>query len=153
MDSPTSNASSPAPAERRRSGRVTKKPQHLGDQLGVPAKRKRTADEDLDGEDVEMQDDEEDEDDESDEEDPEDEDAGARRRRPRKSTSGNSRAIKKPKQNGEGVNLAIRSASATKSSKPRGKRAVRFSAVQAADGLYGTYCASAKVFIMLIWSS
>jgi cohesin complex subunit SA-1/2 len=137
MDSPTSNASSPAPAERRRSGRVTKKPQHLGDHLGVPAKRKRGAHEDVDDDDVEMRDEDSDEDDEDDEGELDDEEVESRTRRTRKATSGKSRAIKKPKQNGEGVNLAIRSASGAKSSKPRAKRAVRFSEAEAAGGLYG----------------
>jgi cohesin complex subunit SA-1/2 len=137
MDSPSSNASSPNLTARRRSGRVPKKPQHLSEHIGVPSKRKRGIDEPADDDDVEMLDSDEEDDEESDEDEVDEEELKARRKRARKSTATKARAPKKAKENGEGASLAIRSVKGPKASKPRGKRAVRFSAVESGTGLYG----------------
>jgi hypothetical protein len=129
MDSPSGTAaSSPNPADRRRSGRVTRQPQHLAEELtGGAAKRKRVAGE-------EGTDDEEEED-ESDEEasEADEEEVKETRKRSKKTTPAKSRPAKKARENGEGTSLAIRPAK-----KPR-KRAVRFSAAENASGLYGSF--------------
>jgi cohesin complex subunit SA-1/2 len=137
-----------ADAARRRSGRVSKRPDLLVDQLGASAKRKRlTRDDENDAEagaeDEDDEDDDDDEDDSSDDTD-DDEEAKARKKRAaasRKATASKnggatkSRAAKKPKRDGANGNeqtFPIRG-----NTKGRAKKAVRFSSAADAGGLFG----------------
>jgi cohesin complex subunit SA-1/2 len=145
--SPTAEHDEESAAARRRSGRVSKKPDLLVDQLAVSAKRKRTADGADAGSDVESgaadDDDDIDMDDESDESDGDDGDdeGNARRKRgkARKAGSAKPRAAKKPKHDANGNEQSIPIRSSKGSGKSRSKKAVRFSTAAEAGGLFGEF--------------
>jgi cohesin complex subunit SA-1/2 len=140
---PDAPAESPTAAPSRRSGRVSRKPELLADQIAdasTSAKRKRAPGEDVgDGEDV-ADDDEDAEDDDVLSDDPNDGDAsdGAAKPRRRRTKTGGPprRSAKKPRQNGDSVSLAVRPANAQKPTKARRKKAARFTDAANAGGLY-----------------
>ena len=135
---------SPTAASRRRSGRVSRKPELLVDQIGasnaIKRKRASAAGEVDDADDAEEDDDDDepDEDDQSD--DPEDLDAAdgvppkPRRKRAKSGATARPRA-KRPKQNGDAVNLVMRPAKSQRS-KTRPKKAARFTDAANVGGLY-----------------
>lgn len=132
------NITSSAP--RRRSGRVTKKPEKFAPETSPAgsSKRKRRDrnDSDNDGDDSTS----ENEESESSEGEPDEEEMRERRKKKKTVPAGKKPPQKKPKTNGEVVNLAIRPATnpKKKSSKPR-KAPIRKSALveEDAEGLYG----------------
>jgi cohesin complex subunit SA-1/2 len=138
---PDPPADSPNAAPSRRSGRVSRRPELLADQIAdasTSGKRKRAPGEDIgDGDDA-LDDDEDDDDVPSD--DPNDGDAsdGAAKSRRRRTKSGAAprRSAKKPRQNGDAVSLAVRPANAQKPTKARRKKAARFTDAANASGLY-----------------
>lgn len=128
-------------APRRKSGRVSRKPEHFipASSPAGSAKRKRSDEPDEDAGTVDTQ--SEEEEDESSEGEPDEEELKERRKRIKKKAKAAPRkpAPKKPKTNGEPVTLAIRPATA----KPRPKKRApaRKSAVaEDAEGLYGRWC-------------
>lgn len=135
LSSEAPDISSTSSAPRRKSGRVTRKPAPF-----VPAaspagsaKRKRATTNDGDPDVDDVSDDEEQE--ESSDE-PDEEELRDRRRKKKTKPTTRKPATKKPKTNGETVNLAIRPATG-KPKKPR-KAPIRKSAlVEDAEGLYG----------------
>ncbi|KAF1815728.1 hypothetical protein P152DRAFT_390087 [Eremomyces bilateralis CBS 781.70] len=133
LDAPAS-----APDNRRKSGRVVKKPEVFAPPTSSQA-TKRKRDYGAEDEDVDMEDDASDEDDEDeDDSEPSEEERREQRRNKRKSGSQRKPAAKKPKANGAGeVNLAIRpavrAAKAKRSRRPR----PRESAIAVGKGLYG----------------
>lgn len=133
MDS-RSATDSPGPSHRRRSGRVVKKPDILGDQISTAGKRKRGEAAADDNEDEDL--DEDEDDDEEEDGEPDEEELKARRKRARKSAPSKPKAPKKTQQS-NGMNLAIRPAKKPKPARSRAKKAVRFSAAEDVGGLYG----------------
>ncbi|KAF2671792.1 STAG-domain-containing protein [Microthyrium microscopicum] len=158
MDDSSQAGASPGPdndANRRRSGRVSKKPALLVDQLGVSApKRKRVpsaaeANADVDGDvDMDQEVEEEEDDSPSEPDDSQDEDVKPARKKARKAAG----AGTKRKTNGNGVHhLAIRPAKPR--AKPRVKKAARFSSAADAGGLYAEVFGNGKVLddVSAIW--
>lgn len=147
--SPDVDAQTRAPAEnttsRRKSGRVTKKPETIYSTAPTPAttKRKRGADEDVDDEDNAHDDDEDEEDeDDSSESEPDDEEVRDKQRKKKrqaaakaKSTPQKKPAAKKSRPNGDTLSLAIRPA--TKAKKARKPRPSKVAAAEEVGGLYG----------------
>lgn len=144
--SPDPDAQTRAPAEdratRRKSGRVTKKPETIYSSA-TASKRKRGADADADDEaDDDEDDDEEDEDDSSSEGEPDDEEVREKQRKKKRQSAAKAKATpqkkpaaKKSKPNGDTLSLAIRPA--TKSKKPRKPRPSKAAAAEDVGGLYG----------------
>jgi len=130
ISSPTA-ADAPSTSTRRKSGRVTKKPE----QYGATTKRKRNAtnDDDVDGDDASDGDSSGDDEDEADQEE-----VKEKRKRARASNAAKSKVPAKKKAkaiNGEPMSLAIRPAkSAPKRRKPQQAAAADAEAV---GGLYG----------------
>jgi cohesin complex subunit SA-1/2 len=118
-------------AARRRSGRVTRKPDS--------AKRKRGDNADSGAEDNEASSDEQSE---SSEGEPDEEELRERKKKRKGKTAAKSRATKKPKTNGATVSLAMRPATTSRklAKRPR-KAAIRKSAIAAEEpeGLYGMH--------------
>ncbi|OJD30578.1 nuclear cohesin complex subunit [Diplodia corticola] len=141
--SPADNNETSA-ATRRKSGRVTRKPETIYSSAATPAtKRKRGADREADASDDDDIEDEDDEDeDESSEGDADDEELRDKRRKKKrqsaakaKSTPQRKPATKKSKPNGDTMSLAIRPA--TKAKKPRKPRPSKVAAAGEVGGLYG----------------
>ncbi|KAL1626193.1 cohesin complex subunit [Diplodia seriata] len=141
--SPADNNDTSA-ATRRKSGRVTRKPETIYSSAPTPAtKRKRGADRDADASDDDNPEDEDDEDeDESSEGEADDEELRDKRRKKKrqsaakaKSTPQRKPATKKSKPNGDTMSLAIRPA--TKAKKPRKPRPSKVAAAEEVGGLYG----------------
>lgn len=135
LSSEAPDISSSAP--RRKSGRVSRKPEPF---LSAPSpagsgKRKRTADAEDDATTHDAP--EEEEPDESSEGEPDEEELREQRRKKKTKTPSKKSASKKPRTNGETVSLTIRSATSNPK-KPR-KAPIRKSALveEDADGLYG----------------
>lgn len=145
--SPADNNDTSA-ATRRKSGRVTRKPETIYSSAPTPAtKRKRGADRDADASDDDNPEDEDDEDDEDEDESSEgeadDEELRDKRRKKKrqsaakaKSTPQRKPAAKKSKPNGDTLSLAIRPAA--KAKKPRKPRPSKVAAAEEVGGLYGT---------------
>ena len=134
-------ADAPSASTRRKSGRVTKKPE----QYGATTKRKRneTNGDDVDGDDASDADSSEDEDGE-----PDEEEMKEKRKRARTSNAAKPKAPAKKKAkavNGEPVSLAIRPAkSAPKRRKPQQATAADAENV---GGLYGEYIWSTLIHV------
>lgn len=134
---PSTAADITSSAPRRRSGRVTKKPEKFAPEASPAgsAKRKRHHENDADADT-----DASSEDEPSDSSEGEPDEQEVRDRRKKKTQSARKPPQKKPKTNGETVHLAIRPATHAKkrASKPR-KAPLRKSALveDGADGLYG----------------
>ncbi|KAF2678498.1 STAG-domain-containing protein [Lentithecium fluviatile CBS 122367] len=136
---PSSAADTTSSATRRRSGRVTKRPEKFAPESSpaLSAKRKRRDgnESDIDS-DAPLSDDEQSE---SSQGEPDEEEVRARRRKKKSGPGAKKPPQKKPKTNGEVVNLAIRPAKPAKrkNAKPR-KALARKSALvdEDADGLY-----------------
>jgi cohesin complex subunit SA-1/2 len=144
--SPAAAPGTPEDAGRRKSGRVTKRPDLLADQLGIPAKRKRTnedgeaesdaesgAADDAEHLDMEI-------DDEEEEEQGDDDEEGKTRRRAKKGAQGKQgkpRAAKKPKVDAGGNERSIPIRGTKGRARP--KKAVRFSSATDAGGLFGEF--------------
>lgn len=159
MDDSSAGESSPGPEARRRSGRVTKKPDNLVNDGTNSTKRKRVASGAVDGADVDgdvdmiedgeqlSEDELSEEDSGSEPDDPDDDDVKPARKRARKATrdaettkTASKPRAKKPKHNDDGLSLAIRPASkSARPAKARPKKAARFSTAQEVGGLYGMY--------------
>ncbi|PSN65913.1 STAG-domain-containing protein [Corynespora cassiicola Philippines] len=134
-------------APRRKSGRVSKKPEPFvpAPSPAASAKRKRAAVENEDGSDGGEQSSEDDPE-ESSEGEPDEEELREKRRKKKGKAPARKPAPKKPKTNGETVSLAIRPATnaTAKPKKPR-KAPIRVSAItKEADGLYGEIFAQGK---------
>lgn len=133
------DVASPATDNRRKSGRVVKKPEVFAPSHATKRKRDSGADDDED-DDVDMEDDEDaSSDDEGDDEEPDEEELRERRRNKRKAAARKPSA-KKPKANGAEVNLAIRPAKSKKSRRPRPRQ----SALADGEGLYGMRTMTAR---------
>lgn len=135
--SPQPAAVSPTAASHRRSGRVSRKPELLVDQLAT--KRKRAGGDDA-GDDDDGEEFDDDDDDDVPSDDPDDGDAsdGAPPKPRRKRTKTGPparRSAKKPRQNGDAVHLVMRPAN-QKPTKARRKKAARFTDAANASGLY-----------------
>jgi cohesin complex subunit SA-1/2 len=127
-------------APRRKSGRVSKKPERLvpASSPAVNAKRKRNEETDAGADADELSEEESPE--ESSEGEPDEEELREQRRKKKAKPQTKKPAPKKPKTNGETLSLAIRPAAA-KPKKPR-KAPVRKSAIaEDANGLYGEHTA------------
>lgn len=126
---------------RRKSGRVTKKPETIYSTARTPAtKRKRGAD--ADAHDEDDTDEGSEEDDETSESEPDDEEVRDKQRKKKrqaaakaKSTPQKKPAAKKSKPNGDTLSLAIRPA--TKTKKPRKPRPSKVAAAEEVGGLFG----------------
>lgn len=126
---------------RRKSGRVTKKPETIYSTARTPAtKRKRGAD--ADAHDEDDTDEGSEEDDETSESEPDDEEVRDKQRKKKrqaaakaKSTPQKKPAAKKSKPNGGTLSLAIRPA--TKTKKPRKPRPSKVAAAEEVGGLFG----------------
>lgn len=129
LSSPTQDG--PATATRRKSGRVSKKPETFG----APTKRKRNENT---GDDVEVEDASDAESDDEPESEPDEEELKEKRRRAKKANATTTKAPAKKKAkavNGTAVNLAIRPAkSAPKRRKPQQATA---DDAESVGGLYG----------------
>ncbi|EKG16453.1 Armadillo-like helical [Macrophomina phaseolina MS6] len=140
--SPAADNNTTSTATRRKSGRVTKKPETIYSTAPTPAaKRKRGAYADAQHEHDE--DDDSEEDDESSEGEPDDEEVREKQRKKKrqaaakaKSTPQKKPAAKKSKPNGDTLSLAIRPA-ANKAKKPRKPRPSKVAAAEEVGGLYG----------------
>jgi cohesin complex subunit SA-1/2 len=132
LSSPIADA--PSTATRRKSGRVSKKPETFG----APVKRKRNeagGDDDVDDDDASDA-----ESSGESESEPDEEEMKERRRRARKSNAAKPKAPAKKKAkavNGEALSLAIRPA---KSAPKRRKQRQAITDAETAGGLYGKYC-------------
>jgi cohesin complex subunit SA-1/2 len=132
VSSPTA-ADAPSTSTRRKSGRVSKKPEHFG----ATSKRKRNeaGEDDVEGDDASDATDSE-----EDDEEPDEEEAKEKRKRARKLGAAKAKAPAKKKAkavNGEAVSLAIRPAkSAPKRRKPQLATAVD---AETAGGFYGMH--------------
>ena len=138
MESPAAEATSRSTADRRRSGRVVRRPDHLD---GYAPNNRNKADGDIDSDE-----DEDDEDEDEDDEEDDEEEIKAKRKRSKKGAPAKPRPAKRARENGDGITVAIRPA---KKSKPR--RAVRFSALDNATGLYGKCCRCRRFDPMFTW--
>ena len=144
-----------SPAARRRSGRVSKKPEKFAPASSPSgsAKRKRGNENDS-GVDTDEAEDEEDAE-ESSEGEPDDEEVKARQRKRKTNAAARKPATKKPKTNGESVSLAIRPAAnaAKKVAKRPRKAPIRKSALPGeTDVLYGKHYRLSSTFLKLIAS-
>ncbi|KAK0664304.1 Cohesin subunit psc3 [Lasiodiplodia hormozganensis] len=141
--SPADNTETTA-TTRRKSGRVTRKPETIYSSAATPAtKRKRGADRQADAsDDDDPEDDDEDDEDESSESDADDEELRDKRRKKKRQSAAKAKATpqrkpaaKKSKPNGDTLSLAIRPAAKTK--KPRKPRPSKVAAAEEVGGLYG----------------
>jgi cohesin complex subunit SA-1/2 len=137
LSSEAADVTSSAP--RRKSGRVSKKPNAFNPATSPvgSAKRKRTDESDEDVDIEEAADEEEEQ--ESSEGEPDEEELREQRRKKKSKPATRKPAPKKPKTNGASISLALRPAT-SKPKRPR-KAPVRKSAIigEEADGLYGEH--------------